>query len=216
MDSRRLTRTGFAAGTPAYMAPEQLDPDTEPDGRADLFALGVVLYELLTARRPERGAPTPPSALTATAVPDVLDDPVPAALAPTRDARPSNARTARVGVEYALRSWPAEHVSTGRAGRLSPGVIEDPARLPGGLPSGADLRGASLAAADLRDADLSDTDLRDTDLSGADLTGADLSGATRFPGTRRPVGAEHLRRISTPRPPSTSCACPGTPSFDPP
>ncbi|WP_406296364.1 pentapeptide repeat-containing protein [Embleya sp. NBC_00888] len=81
---------------------------------------------------------------------------------------------------------------------MSPGVIEDLVRLPGGLLSGADLRGASLPAADLRDADLSDTDLRDADLGGADLTGADLSGATWSPGTRRPVGAEHLRRISTP------------------
>ncbi len=50
-DTTNLTRTGSVVGSPAYRAPEQVRG--EPiDGRADLFSLGVVLYELLMRRRP--------------------------------------------------------------------------------------------------------------------------------------------------------------------
>ncbi len=43
---------GQAAGTPAYMAPELLDPNARVDARADLFSLGAVLYEALTGELP--------------------------------------------------------------------------------------------------------------------------------------------------------------------
>ena len=49
-----LTTGGFIIGTPQYMSPEQLTSGTI-DGRSDLFAVGVVLYECLTGRPPFKG-----------------------------------------------------------------------------------------------------------------------------------------------------------------
>jgi serine/threonine protein kinase len=62
-----LTKTNMAMGTPDFVAPEALTPGMDVDGRADLYAVGVMLYNMLTGQVP-RGAFRMPSVTSATDV----------------------------------------------------------------------------------------------------------------------------------------------------
>jgi hypothetical protein len=101
-DDTHLTQEGVVAGTPAYMAPEQVRG--RPGPRSDLFSLGCVLYRLCTGVPPFRGPdtmavlaalaqdrPAPPHALNP-AVPPALSDLVLRLLAKRPEDRPASAR----------------------------------------------------------------------------------------------------------------------------
>jgi serine/threonine-protein kinase len=55
VNAKPLTSVGVAVGTPAYMAPEQIAVDPSVDHRSDLYALGVVAYEILAGAHPFAG-----------------------------------------------------------------------------------------------------------------------------------------------------------------
>ncbi|MBM7112160.1 protein kinase [Archangium primigenium] len=92
-----LTRTGQRLGTPFYMAPEQCQESPDVDPRADLYALGVLLFEWLTGAPPFTGGPDevlhghvnlrPPRVSERAPVPRALDDVLARALAKERAAR---------------------------------------------------------------------------------------------------------------------------------
>ena len=67
-----MTSTGMAIGTPAYMAPEQLAGDSEADHRIDIYAVGLLAYELLNGKSPFAGT-TPQRILAAV----LTEDPKP-------------------------------------------------------------------------------------------------------------------------------------------
>jgi len=102
--AEKLTGTGVSVGTPQYMAPEQVTGADTVDGRADVYAAGAVLYEMLTGEAPYTGStphailakrmagpPTPIPVLRETVSPD-LDSIVQQAMARSAADRWQSAR----------------------------------------------------------------------------------------------------------------------------
>jgi tetratricopeptide (TPR) repeat protein len=100
-----LSVAGSFAGTPGYMAPEQLDDAREAGPAADVFALGVILYEALAGERPfgGEGILGYTSALVKTLPP------------PLRARRPEVPRRLERAIERALARRPAERFPDGHA-----------------------------------------------------------------------------------------------------
>lgn len=99
-----LTEAGFAVGTHAYMAPEQIRGEQSVSAKADLYSLGCCLFEMLTGRKPFSGesyeklfdqhlkAPPPRVRESYSEIPQAMDDTVNLLLAKSPDDRPFNAR----------------------------------------------------------------------------------------------------------------------------
>jgi Leucine-rich repeat (LRR) protein len=90
-----VTKTGLGLGTPDYAAPEQYDNLPDIDHRADIYSLGVMMYQLLTGSIP-RGSWKAPS--TRAAVDPRLDDVVLKALASDRDDRYQTVAEMKAGI----------------------------------------------------------------------------------------------------------------------
>src|SRR5689334_8539345 len=110
----RMTSAGLIVGTPIYMSPEQ-GAGEELDGRADIYSLGCVAYEMLTGAPPFLGSS--PQVIVARHVS--------APLRPIRESRPEVPAAAAAAIEQALAKRPAQRQRDARE-------LGDALRAPGG------------------------------------------------------------------------------------
>jgi tRNA A-37 threonylcarbamoyl transferase component Bud32 len=99
-----LTHSGARLGTPAYMAPEQIETPADVDHRADIYSLGVVFYEMLTGELPI-GRFAPPSRKSR--VDPRVDEVVLRTLEKERDERFQSAGEVKTRVETISESRPS-------------------------------------------------------------------------------------------------------------
>jgi Tol biopolymer transport system component len=124
-----LTQSGLIVGTPAYMSPEQIEGESV-DARTDIFALGCVVYEMLSGRSPFQGKSAPsliasilkeePARLRdkASEVPPSLERAIVRCLAKDPNARWQNAQDARHAMEDARTEATTTTPPSSRWGRV--------------------------------------------------------------------------------------------------
>ena len=101
---REITGAGMAVGTPAYMSPEQATGDDDVDPRSDLYALGVVAYEMLAGTPPFTG----PNRV-------VVSHHMSTRPTPVQRRRPDTPPALASAITRALEKAPADRWQTGRA-----------------------------------------------------------------------------------------------------
>jgi len=98
----RLTQTGLSLGTPQYMSPEQALGDRPVDGRADIYSLGAVTYEMLAGEPPHTG-PSSQAIMAKLMTEEVR---------PLTTLRPSVPGHVDAAVRHALEKLPADRFAT--------------------------------------------------------------------------------------------------------
>lgn len=121
-DAGSITKTGLAVGTPQYMSPEQATGARDVDGRADVYALGAVLYEMVSGEPPFTG-PT----MQAVIARSLTESPRP--LSATRQGLPPRLTTL---VTRALAKSPSDRFQTTSDMATALGEIEGQLRGTGG------------------------------------------------------------------------------------
>jgi eukaryotic-like serine/threonine-protein kinase len=142
----KASETTSFAGTPMYMAPEQVDRSSPIDVRSDIYALGVVLFELLTGRGPWDGATPlalavarltqpPPDPRRLRPVPDALAELVLQCMARAPEDRPASAEQVEAALASALPALDAGTVALPRS--IRPPSLSQPAPTPTSSPRSA-------------------------------------------------------------------------------
>lgn len=111
----RLTLTGIAVGTPAYMSPEQALGERDLDGRSDVYSLGVLGYQMLTGRMP----------FTASNSMALLLKHVNERPKPISELRPEAPKSLCDVIERALQKTPADRWATAAAMRDALGSADN-------------------------------------------------------------------------------------------
>lgn len=219
-----LTVSGAIIGTPAYMSPEQVQGDVELDARSDVYALGIILFEMLTGQQPYRAntptkvmmkhvlEPVPHVRDLNLRLPQAIDEVVARAMAKERSRRFTTAgglTEAYLGLldgaarpVSVLPLHPSPPIRSRQATTLTFGTVRKGIRLPGSVPRWGWITGLILGLVGL------------AALIGGSVfaaRGFNHATATASPAAIRLAGVEaEPSRSPTPSPSHTSSATPTT------